>query len=70
MEESVFKIGDLVKHKADNNYGTRMLVVGIGSVTTREGTQRICFVSVCSSGGNLGRIYLCEDELELITKIK
>ena len=70
MEEkpNLFKLGDLVHHKTEK-YGADMLIVGVGKMTSSEGTQNTYLVSY-SRMGNITRAYLCESEISLITNEK
>lgn len=65
-KENLFKLGDIVHHKTER-YGGEMLIVGVGQMTSSEGTQNMYGVSF-SRMGQISRAYLCEAEICLVTK--
>ena len=63
--EFKFKCGDILKHKADDSYGTRLLVLARGIFEDADGLFGVMYNVSFSHMGQVGRGYINEVELEL-----
>jgi hypothetical protein len=67
MEKAKFELGDLVCHIAGDYMSSKMLVVGVGPLTTPEGTAYIYQLST-ERNGQVVRMMLNEYEIKRYEK--
>jgi hypothetical protein len=67
MEKAKFELGDLVCHVAGDYMARSMAVIGVGPMTTYEGTAYLYQVSL-ERDGQVTRMILAEYELRKYSK--
>jgi hypothetical protein len=67
MEKAKFELGDIVSHIAGDYMSGKLLVVGVGPMTTPEGTSFIYQLST-ERNGQVVRVILNEYEIKRYEK--